>query len=70
MPVILSISIETSWKRQNDRDGKQICSCQGLKVRNVKGKGKYFNAMGLLQILILVMATQLQAFVKSCRTRY
>ena len=70
MPVILSISIETSWKRQNDRDGEQICSCQGLKVRNVKGKGKYFNAMGLLQILILVMATQLQAFVKSCRTRY
>lgn len=59
MPVILSISVETSWKRQNDRDRQQICSCQGLRVRNVKGKGKYFNAVGLLQILILVIATQL-----------
>lgn len=55
MPVILSISTETSWKRQNDRDRKQICSCQGLRVRNVRGNGKYFHAMGLLQILSVVI---------------
>lgn len=70
MPVILSISIETSWKRQNNRDREQICSCQGLRVRNVRGKGKYFNAMGLLQILIVVVAIQLLAFVKNGRTGY